>query len=120
MVTPSSASCAMPPSSQIEFNEEVRIESEEVKEAERIAKEAESKPLWQQLAAKREEEEAKYNAVRASLFGAPFVLRSCFQVNIDRSSRDFVSSAVVRANCGRLVDVSTVSLVTPASNLQWL
>lgn len=96
MVTPSCASRAIPPSPQIEFNEEVRIESEEVKEAERIAKEAESKPLWQQLAAKREEEEAKYNAVRASLFGAPSFFAPVFpsEHRSIQSKVVFVSSAV--------------------------
>ena len=39
-------------------------------EAERIAKEAERKPLWEQLAGKRDEKQAKFDAVRASMFGA--------------------------------------------------
>ena len=55
---------------QIGFNEEVRKESEEVLEAERIAKEADKKPLWEQLAGKRDEKQAKFDAVRASMFGA--------------------------------------------------
>lgn len=55
---------------QIDFNEEVRKESEEVSEAERIAKEADRKPLWEQLAGKRDEKQAKFDAVRASMFGA--------------------------------------------------
>ena len=55
---------------QIDFNEEVRKESEEVLEAERIAKEADKKPLWEQLAGKRDEKQAKFDAVRASMFGA--------------------------------------------------
>lgn len=54
---------------QIDFNEEVRKESEEVSEAERIAKEADRKPLWEQLAGKRDEKQAKFDAVRASMFG---------------------------------------------------
>lgn len=54
---------------QIDFNEEVRKESEEVLEAERIAKEADKKPLWEQLAGKRDEKQAKFDAVRASMFG---------------------------------------------------
>lgn len=56
---------------QIDFNEEVRKESEEVDEAERIAKDAEKKPLWEQLAGKRDEKQAKFDAVRASMFGTP-------------------------------------------------
>eukprot|EP00752_Nemacystus_decipiens_P014554 g12962.t2 len=55
----------------IDFNEEVRKESEEVSEAERIAKEAERKPLWEQLAGKRDEKQAKFDAVRASMFAPP-------------------------------------------------
>lgn len=54
---------------QIDFSEEKRKESEEVSEAERIAKEAERKPLWEQLAVKRDEEKAKFDAVRAAMFG---------------------------------------------------
>lgn len=54
---------------QIDFNEEVRKESEDVLEAERIAKEADKKPLWEQLAGKRDEKQAKFDAVRASMFG---------------------------------------------------
>lgn len=38
-------------------------------EAERIAKEADKKPLWEQLAGKRDEKQAKFDAVRASMFG---------------------------------------------------
>lgn len=39
-------------------------------EAERIAKEADKKPLWEQLASKRDEKQAKFDAVRAAMFGA--------------------------------------------------
>lgn len=59
---------------QIDFNEEVRKQSEEVKEAERIAIEADKKPLWEQLAGKRDEKQAKFDAVRASMFGTQRLL----------------------------------------------
>ncbi|CAB1110085.1 unnamed protein product [Ectocarpus sp. CCAP 1310/34] len=58
----------------IDFNEEVRKESEDVLEAERIAKEADKKPLWEQLAGKRDEKQAKFDAVRASMFAPPRAL----------------------------------------------
>ncbi|CBN79705.1 conserved unknown protein [Ectocarpus siliculosus] len=58
----------------IDFNEEVRKESEDVREAERIAKEADKKPLWEQLAGKRDEKQAKFDAVRASMFAPPRAL----------------------------------------------
>lgn len=61
------------PRRQIDFNEEVRKESEDVLEAERIAKEADKKPLWEQLAGKRDEKQAKFDAVRASMFGTLFL-----------------------------------------------
>jgi len=54
---------------QIDFSDEKRKESEEISEAERIAKDAERKPLWEQLAMKRDEEKAKFDAVRAAMFG---------------------------------------------------
>lgn len=70
---------------QIDFNEEVRKESDEVLEAERIAKEADNKPLWEQLAGKREEKQAKFDAVRASMFG-----RCTPNCLVSRSHRGFL------------------------------
>lgn len=76
---------------QIDFNEEVRKESEEVEEAERIAKEADRKPLWEQLAGKRDEKQAKFEAVRASMFGTFVVFLHRLPV---RYVRQMLASAI--------------------------
>jgi hypothetical protein len=55
----------------IDFNEEKRIESEEVLAAEKRAREAANKPLWQQLAEREEEKEAKFEAVRKAIYAPP-------------------------------------------------
>lgn len=79
---------------QIDFNEEVRKESEEVLEAERIAKEADKKPLWEQLAGKRDEKQAKFDAVRASMFG---IMRSLVESSTP-PCLSVLSSAAVAAD----------------------
>ncbi len=51
--------------------EEKRVESEEVKLAERMAKEASQKPLWEQLKEKEDAKEEEFEAFRKAIYAPP-------------------------------------------------
>lgn len=75
-------------------------------EAERIAKEADNKPLWEQLAGKREEKQAKFDAVRASMFGTYAVFFAVDTVPPPRS----IGSAAFSGNIILLFSASFLRL----------
>ncbi|CAM9413964.1 unnamed protein product [Chrysoparadoxa australica] len=55
----------------IDFDKEERVESAEVKEAERRAREAANKPLWAQLAEREEKRQQEQDAITKAIFAPP-------------------------------------------------
>ncbi|KAG5184923.1 hypothetical protein JKP88DRAFT_45747 [Tribonema minus] len=55
----------------IDFGDEKRLETEEVKEAEKRALEAARRPLWEQLQEREEAKAEKYDEVRKAIFAPP-------------------------------------------------
>ncbi len=51
--------------------EEKRVESEEVKMAEKMAKEASQKPLWEQLKEKEDAKEEEFETFRKAIYAPP-------------------------------------------------
>ncbi len=54
--------------------EEKRVESEEVKLADRLAKEAAQKPLWEQLKEREDAKEEEFEAFRKAIYAPPTAL----------------------------------------------